>query len=78
MVSHHMNELSAGNKIESATGYFSAIRNSELKPTSIPTVYCDPEGMPWHVDDPTPMNPEQMRESFAMLQFRRGRGPKPF
>jgi len=73
-----MNELSLGNKIESVGDYYAAIRNSELKPTAIPTVYCDPEGERWYVDDPAPLTPEQRREVFANLQFRRGRGPKPF
>ena len=73
-----MNDLSVGTQIESANDYRAAVRISELKPTAFANVFEDPEGTRWYVDDPVPMNPAQRRERFAFLQWKRGKGPKPF
>lgn len=58
--------------------YYAAVRAAELKPTNVHTVYVDADGHTWTVDDPGPMTPAQRRETFALLEFRRGRGPAPF
>jgi hypothetical protein len=64
--------------ITDVTSYLSAVRNSGLKPTKVPTVYLDSENDVWYVDDPSGKSPAQLQEAFAFLTFRRGLGPPPF
>lgn len=58
--------------------YYAAMRAAELKPTNVHTVYVDPEGNTWTVEDPHSMTPAQRQERFEILEFLRGRGPAPF
>lgn len=67
-----------GADIETVSDYYAAVRNSRLKPSSVPNVYTDPDGNVWYVDDPANKTPAQRRESFALLLFLRGLGPPPF
>jgi hypothetical protein len=67
-----------GAEIETVSDYYAAVRASQLKPTNVPTVYTDPSGAPWYVDDPSDKTPAQRREGFALLLFNRGLGPPPF
>jgi hypothetical protein len=53
--------------------YWAKIRQSGLKPTSVPTVYTDADNATWYVDDPVPMTPEERAEFFDRLERRRGR-----
>jgi hypothetical protein len=52
--------------------YKAKIRASELKPVG-KTVFTDPSGEIWYVDDPAPMTPEEREESFNRLQALRDR-----
>jgi hypothetical protein len=57
----------------SVEAFYARVRASELKPTSIPTVYEDPDGVRWNIPDPRPRTLEERRAIFRKLQQRRGR-----
>lgn len=53
--------------------FYARVRASELKPTAISSVFEDPEGMTWHVPDPTQKTPDERRAIFRRLERLRGR-----
>ena len=53
--------------------FYAAVRNAELKPTKVPTVFQDPEGEGWYVPDPRPRTPAERKAIFERLEKLRGR-----
>jgi hypothetical protein len=52
--------------------YYSAIKKLGLRPSNVPTVFIDSEGMTWNVPSPEGRTPEQVAEILAKIKERLG------
>lgn len=53
--------------------YYAAVRALGLRPSSVPNVYIDRDGMPFSVPDPGRMTPDQREDTLAKIRFLMGR-----